>query len=134
MATRQQVREQLASLFTAGGAFNNVYAYAPLSLQGGTDALCIYSDSTGHEQQSASLELNFYRFNLDVFVKRASAETVEDTLDTLHENVRSIVKANQGDANWDYLSLEEESEALFAEVSGIPYRVERHSLLVKVVT
>ena len=55
-------------------------------------------------------------------------------LDTLHEVVRSVVKDNQSNANWDYLSLEEPSEAYFAEISGVSYRVESHRLTVKETT
>jgi len=64
-------------------------------------------------------------------VKRSGGETVEDTLDSLHDTIRSTIKANQINANWDYLSLEEPSDAYFAEISGVAYRVESHILSVK---
>jgi hypothetical protein len=131
-STRQAVREQLASLFTTRAVFNAVHAYAPLDLQGFTKVLMVYSSSTRHEQFSQHLANNFYTFVLDVMVKRASGENTEDVLDALHEEIRDFVRDNQGDATWDYLELNEVSDAYFAEVSGVPYRGERHPLTVKV--
>lgn len=131
MANRQTIREALGTIFTATGSFNQVNAYAPVDLQGYDNVLNIYSDSTYHRQESEALELNFYVFRLDVMVKRANAETAEDTLDSLHDVVRATIKSNQSNVNWEYLSLEDPSDAYFAEVSGISYRVESHILLVK---
>jgi hypothetical protein len=56
----------------------------------------------------------------------------EDALDDMHEVVRAIVRANVGDATWNELNLEEDSDALFARIANEPYRVERFSLMVKV--
>jgi len=131
-STRQAVREKLASLLTTRAQFNAVYAYAPLDLQGFTKVLMIYSASTRHEQFSAQWANNFYTFVLDVMVKRSGGENAEDTLDALHEEIRDFVRDNQGDATWDYLELNEVSDAYFAEVSGAAYRGERHPLTVKV--
>lgn len=132
--SRQTAREALATLFTATGEFNQVYGYAPVDLQGMDKALAIYSDRTHHQQESAALEHNFYVFTLDVMIKRSGGESVEDTLDSLHDTIRSTIKTNQINANWDFLSLEEPSDAYFAEISGVAYRVERHTLSVKETT
>lgn len=129
--TRQVVREALVAIFVAEGSFNQVWGYAPVDTQGMDNILSIYSDSTHHKLESALLSHNFYVFSLDVIVRRASGETTEDTLDALHEVVRSTVMANQGNANWEYLSLEEPSNAYFAEISGVAHRVERHQLSIK---
>lgn len=129
--SRQTARERLVTLFTAEGSFNQVLGYAPVETQGMDKILSIYADATHHQQESADLELNFYDFILDVLIKRSGGETVEDTLDALHEAIRSTIKANQGDSNWSYLSLREPSDAYFAEISGVSYRVERHKLAVK---
>jgi len=129
--SRQTAREALVTLFTATGEFNQVNGYAPPDLQGMDKVLNIYSDRTHHQQESQALEHNFYVFVLDVMVKRSGGETVEDTLDSLHDTIRSTIKANQINANWDYLSLEEPSDAYFAEISGVAYRVESHILSVK---
>ena len=134
-STRQTIREALDTIFTAEGSFTGgVLGYAPVETQGMDKILSIYSDRTHHIQASQHLQTNFYVFLLDVLVKRTGGETAEDTLDTLHEVVRSVVKANQSNANWDYLSLEEPSEAYFAEISGVSYRVESHRLTVKETT
>lgn len=129
--TRQVVREALVTIFVAEGSFNQVLGYAPVDTAGMDKVLSIFSDKTHHKQESLHLEHNFYVFSLDVLVKRSGGETVEDTLDVLHEAIRSTVKANQGNANWEYLSLEEPSDAYFAEVSGVAYRVEKHLLFIK---
>jgi hypothetical protein len=129
--TRQLVREALVTLFTADGSFNQVLGYAPVDTQGMDKILSIYSDNTSHKVESANLGHSFYGFSLDVLIKRSGGETVEDTLDALHEVVRNVIKTNQGNANWEYGSLEESSEAYFAEISGVAYRVEKHPLLIK---
>ena len=132
-STRQTIREALAAIFVSADDFNVVYAYAPVDLQGMDEVLAIYSDTTYHEQESYASEHNFYTFILDVYVKRASAEMTEDTLDTLHEAIRSTVKANQSNAFSDWLKLEP-SDAYFAEISGVAYRVESHKLALKETT
>lgn len=132
-STRQTIREALAAIFVTADDFNVVYAYAPVDLQGMDQILCIYADTTYHERESYASEHNFYTFILDVFVKRASAETAEDTLDTLHEAIRSTIYDNQGNDNWDWLKLEP-SDAYFAEISGVAYRVESHKLALKETT
>jgi len=132
--SRQTAREALVVVFDATGEFNQVNGYAPPDLQGYDKVLNIYSDRTHHQQESQALEHNFYVFTLDVLVKRSGGETAEDTLDSLHDTIRSTIKANQSNANWDYLSLEEPSDAYFAEISGVAYRVESHSLSVKETT
>lgn len=133
--SRQTIREELATLFTATGSFTGgVLAYAPVDTQGMDKVLSIYSSRTHHQQESGALEHNFYVYSLDVLIKRASGETTEDTLDALHDVIRATVKANQRNDNWDLLSLEEPSDAYFAEISGVSYRVESHNLLVKETT
>ncbi len=129
--SRQDVREELVTIFTAEGSFNQVLGYAPVDTAGMDKILSIFTDKTHHKQESLHLEHNFYSFSLDVLVKRSGGETVEDTLDALHEAIRSTVRANQGNANWEYLSLEDPSDAYFAEVSGVAYRVEKHILFIK---
>lgn len=129
--TRQAAREELVTLFVAEGSFNVVLGYAPVDTQGMDKILSIFSDRTHHKVESLNLGHSFYTFALDVLVKRSGGETVEDTLDTLHEAIRSTIKTNQHNANWEYLSLEEPSEAYFAEISGVAYRVEKHLLLIK---
>ena len=129
-STRKTIREALAAIFVTADDFNVVYAYAPVDLQGMDEVLAIYSDATKHDRLSFAEEINLYHFILDVYVKRASAETTEDTLDTLHEAIRDTVYDNQGNANWEHLILEL-SDAYFAEISGVAYRVESHKLEIK---
>lgn len=132
--TRQAAREELVTIFVAEGSFNVVLGYAPVDTQGMDKILSIFSDRTHHKIESANLGHSFYLFSLDVLVKRSGGETVEDTLDELHEAIRATVKANQRNANWEYLSLEEPSEAYFSELSGVAYRVEKHLLFIKETT
>ena len=132
-STRQTIREALAAIFVTADDFNVVYAYAPVDLQGMDEVLAIYSDTTSHERITFADEVNLYGFTLDVYVKRATAETTEDTLDTLHEAIRSTVYDNQSNANWHRLTLGP-SDAYFAEISGVSYRVESHKLEAKETT
>ena len=131
MGTRQECREALAGLFSAGTFTGGVFDYLPVALNGATKVLAVYNDNTRHELLSASFANNFYRFNLDTLVRRAGA-TSEDDLDTLHENVRSVIRGAVGNANWNEITIEEDSETFFAEISGIQYRVEQHKVLIKV--
>lgn len=133
MSTRKQVRERLATLFSASDEFTEVYDHAPLDLRGQDRVLCIYTDSTRHDMISAHLNNAFYRFYLETFALRRIDEALaEDALDEMHEAIREIIRENVGDSTWNELSLEEESDALFAQMAKEPYRVERHSLTVKV--
>lgn len=129
MGTRKQCREALVTAF-AGQGFTSVLGYAPVDLQGASKVLCIYSDRTRHDMISAHLNNDFYTFFLEVYVKRAGV-TAEDDLDTRHDAIRSVCRANVSNAQWDHLDLNQESEAFFAEVAGAPYRVERHTVTVK---
>ncbi len=129
--SRQAVREALTAIFVAEGSFNTVLGYAPVDTQGMDKILCIYSSKTLHKQESQHLAHNFYTFILDVYVRRTGGETAEDTLDALHEVIRSTIKDNQGNALWEYLMLDEASDAYFAEISGVAHRVERHPLTIK---
>lgn len=129
--SRQTVREELVTLFIAEGSFNQVLGYAPVETQGMDKILSVYAKGTHHKQLSNSWETNFHTLHLDVLIKRSGGETAEDTLDALHEAIRGVVNANQGNANWEYLSLEEPSDAYFAEISGVSYRVESHKLTIK---
>lgn len=133
--SRQTIREALAALFVTEGSFTGgVYAYAPVDLRGMDKTLSIYSNRASHRQESKHKEDNFYIFRLDVMVKRTGGEAAEDTLDTLHEAIWATIKANQSNVNWDFLNLEDPSDAYFAEISGVSYRVESHPLEVKELT
>jgi hypothetical protein len=133
MATRKQVRKRLATLMAESDEFEAVYDHAPLDLRGQDRVLCIYSDRTRHEMLSAHLNNAFYRFTLETYaLRRVDEPGAEDALDDMHEVVRAIVRANVGDATWNELNLEEDSDALFARIANEPYRVERFSLMVKV--
>lgn len=131
MGTRKQAREALATVF-AGQGFTTVYSYAPLDLLGASKVLVIYAESSGHERLGASFQNDFHKFFLDVYIKRASGVNSEDDLDTMHEVIRAVVKANIVNSAWNEILLEEESDAGFAEVAGVAYRYERHPLLLKV--
>jgi len=131
MGTRREVRERLAAIF-AGQGFTQVYDYAPLDLMGATKVLAIYSKASRLDIISADLQNNFYLFNLDVLIKRVGAGNVEDDLDTLHDVIATVIRANVGDDTWSHLELSDDSDCFFAELAGTPYRLERHALLVKV--
>lgn len=131
-STRKQVRDQLVTLFDADATFNLVVGYKPAVLGAvTTKILAVYTYQSRHELMSAALRNDFYSFVVDALAPRDDA-TSEDALDAMHEAVRSVVKANVGDTTWSHLHLEEESTASFTEISGVPYRLERHILNVKV--
>lgn len=132
-ATRRQVRERLATLMAESSAFQEVLAYAPLDLRGKDRVLCIYTDNSRHEMLSAHMNNAFYRLTLETFaLRRIDEAEAENAMDEMHEAIRAVVRANVGDLTWNELDLEEASDALFAQVATEPYRVEQHSLLVKV--
>jgi hypothetical protein len=132
MATRQSAREALAALFVANGSFTTVNDFAPIDLKGTTKVLNIYARASRMDRMSRDVRNNFHVFNLDVFVKRTGTGADEDDLDTLHEAIVTVCVANPTNANWNHLELSEPSEPLFAEVAGIPYRLERHRVTIKI--
>jgi hypothetical protein len=132
-ATRRDVRKRLAMLMSARSEFTAVYDHAKLDLRGQDRVLEIYNDQTRHEMLSKHLNNGFYRFTLDTYaLRRVDEAGAEDALDEMHEAIRAVIRENVGDATWDELSLAEDSDALFAKIANEPYRIERHSLSVKV--
>jgi hypothetical protein len=132
MATRKAAREALAALFVTNGSFTTVNDFAPIDLKGTTKVLNIYARASRMDRMSRDVRNNFHVFNLDVFVKRTGTGADEDDLDTLHEAIVTVCVANPTNANWSHLELSEQSECLFAEVAGIPYRLERHRVTIKI--
>lgn len=131
-ATRKEARLALVTLFDADATFNEVLGYAPTSFDTATTkVLAIYSDNTRHDIHE-NWSIDHYVFTLECYVLRTNAVADENTLDDMHEAIRSVVQDAQDDATFEVLQLESTSDALFAEVSGKPYRVERHPLYVKV--
>ena len=131
--SRKTIRKEIASIFEDTEEFNQVTDYAPVSYRGMDKLLAVYTARTKHRQETKHLEHNFYAYVLSVMVKRSGSST-EDDLDDLHDVIRSTVKDNQVNDNWDLLSLEEDSQAGFTENEGSAYRVEAHILLVKETT
>lgn len=127
---RATVRAALGTALASSG-FTTIYTYAPLDLLGASKVLTIYSDKSSEDCISKGMANNFYHFFLDVYVKRASGVNTENDLDTLHDAIATMVKANPRTANWSAIELGE-SDAFFAEVAGIPYRCERHPIKIKV--
>lgn len=132
-ATRKQVRKRLTTLMDESGAFSEVLDHAPLDLRGKDRVLSIYSDRSRHEMLSKHMNNSFYRFFLETYaLRRVDEAGAEDAMDEMHEAIRAVIRANVGDQAWNELDLEEESDALFAQIAKEPYRIERHLLLVKV--
>lgn len=132
MGTRAEVRSELVGLFAGDSAFNVVNGYAPLETKGATKILNIYSKRTSHEFTSKHLNTHFYTFILDFLAKRSDTSAAEDALDAAAEAIREVVRANVQNASWSNIQLEAETEAYFAIISGVPYRGEKHTVLVKV--
>lgn len=134
MGTRKQCRKRLVTLFDANSTFNQVIGYAPNDLNGATKVLCVYTDNSREDMISEDMNNDFHTFLVDSYVARENGEDSEDDLDDMHDAVRAVVRANVSDSqgNWSHLNLNSESDAGFAEISGLPYRVEHHVLIVKV--
>lgn len=128
--TRKAVRTELGVIFASIG-FNTVNLFAPKDLQGQDKVLNVYAKRSSLDKISANLKNDFYVFNLDSFVKRTGAVADENTLDDLHDAIKTAVSGNISNANWSHLELGD-SDCLFVELSGVSYRLERHELTVKV--
>ena len=128
--TRKAAREALATLF-AGQGFTTVNAFLPLTLGGTTKVLNIYTRASSLAVHSRDLKKDFHFFILDVLVFRRGTVADEDDLDTLHDTVSTICKANPTNAAWEHLELDEDSEARFVQDAGTQYRLERHKVKVK---
>lgn len=131
-STRRQCRAALGTAFVNQG-FSQVFTFAPLDLKGATRVLIIHAGPTRHEVLGAGFANNFYKFFLDVYVLRRGDINTEDELDDMHEVIRSVARANVGNAAWNEITLEEESDPRFARVGGAElYRFERHTVWIKV--
>jgi len=128
--TRKTVRERLVTLFTNQG-FTQVNAFVPTEVQGTDKVLNIYSSASSQDRMSGDMRNDFYVFNLDVLIKRTNSVTCEDSLDNLREVVNTVIANNVSDSTWNHIELLNESECLFAEISGVHYRMERFKLNVK---
>ena len=129
--SRHTVRDALVAL-AWGASFNQVLGYGPEDLAGATKVLAIYNLGTKNTTETAGFNRAFHRFALEVYILRAGAPT-EDDLDACADAIRSVCQtaANVSNANWEDLSLDTDSEAGFAEVSGQAYRIERFTATVK---
>lgn len=130
---RKTIRNRLVALYEAEGSFNRVHGYAPVDLQSYTKVLCIYNDNTRNDFNTKDYNVDLYAYTLDIYVRRETGINTENVLDDLHEVVRQVARDNVGDSNWNHLELAPESDAYFAEISGLAYRVERYSLTVKII-
>lgn len=129
--TREAAREALAALFVTAGGFTTINAFLPLSLNGTTKVLNIFTRSSSLDRMSQDLKNNFHTFYLDTYIFRRGTAADEDDLDALHEIIIGVCVANPTNAAWSHLQLEGETEARPVHADGNQYLRERHRVKVK---
>ena len=139
--SRELVRDELATLFTADGSWQSVFGYFPAveAFKGRTPILIIRSRGT--EQDMAGLETNpaSYRFLLSSWVLAFSplsadnwtSTDAEDKLDELDMKLRQVIRDNAGGGtNADLYRFEPGfSQVDDVIIEGVPYIVETRAIL-----
>jgi len=128
---RKEAREAIAGLFSSPG-FTTINAFLPLSLNGTTKVLNVFSRGSSLDRISADLINNFHTFYLDTYILRAGTVADEDNLDALHQLIVAACIANPTNAAWSHLELDEETEVRPVQDAGTQYLRERHKVRVKI--
>ena len=139
--SREAVRDELATLFTADGSWQSVFKFFPGldAIKGRTPVLIIISRGT--EQGMAGLETNptTYRFLLSSWVLAFSplsadnwtSTDAEDKKDELDMKLRQVIRDNAGGGtNADLYRFEPGfSQVDDVIIEGVPYVVETRAIL-----
>jgi len=141
--SREAVRDELGTLFTADGSWQEVYNHFPSvdEIKGKTPVLIIRSRGT--QQDMANLNTNpaTYRLLLSSWVLAYSSSdgwtsaNAEDKLDELDKVLRQVIRDNAGGgSNADLYRFEPGmSQVDDVIIEGIPYIVETRAILVDLV-
>ncbi len=130
--SRKTVREALVTLLDADSAFNEVLGYLPTDLFGKSKVLAVYAATSRYDLISRNIANDFYTFNIDSIVRRDNTAASEGDLDAMRAALIAVLSANIQTANWSHLDLTEDSDCFFAEISGVPHRIEQHKVKIKV--
>lgn len=137
--SRELVRDELTTLFTANGSWQAVYGYVPaVKVFAGMTPLLIIR-SRGSIQNFASEETNptEYSFGIASFLRAYSVGEItsaqaEDTLDTLDAAIRQIIRNNAGSMTYaNSLRFDGGSEVKDVAIEGLPYMVETYIVVAK---
>lgn len=135
--SRELVRDELVSLFTANNSWQAVYGYIPAVnvFEGMTPILVIRS--RGSLQNFANLETNpaSYQFGIVSYVRAYSAGEIssaqaEDKLDDLDKVVRQVIRDNAGSMTTAInLRFDGASEVRDIDIGSVPYMAEARILI-----
>jgi len=139
--SRELVRDQLVSLFTANNSWQEVYGYMPSveELLGKTPFLIIRSKGTSQEMSGVETNKASYRFILSSWVlaggkndASVTSSAAEDDLDTLDKVLRQVIRDNTGTITYGNIIRFESgySEVSDVIVQGLSYITESRFILV----
>ena len=137
--SRELVRDELVSLFTANNSWQAVYGYVPAIkvFAGMTPILIIRSRGTLQNFSNQDTNPTEYRFGIASFLRAFSTGEItsaqaEDTLDTLDTAIRQVIRNSAGSMTYaDNLRFAAESEVRDVSIEGLPYMVEAYTVIAK---
>lgn len=135
--TRELVRDELVTLFTANGSWQAVYGYAPSvdEIAGQSPILVIRSRGTQTTMAGVLTNPTQYRFSLtNMVIADKVAQTsasAEDQLDTLDRVMRQVIRDNAGGGTYadNFLFEGGFSEVQDMIIGGQAYIVERRFII-----
>ena len=137
--SRELVRDELVTLFTANNSWQNVYGYFPSAneIVGKTPILVILSAGTRQDMAGVWSNPSSYRFRCLSFVLADSdsdnwtSANAEDKLDDLDRAFRQVIRTNMGSlTNADLLRFDEAySERVDVDLGGKPYIREERNII-----
>ena len=143
--TRELIRDDLVTLFTANGSWQSVYGYFPGTneMKGKTPVLVIRSRGTSQDMAGAVTNPTAYRFVLSSFVLAYSensadnwtSDDAEDKLDELDKVLRQVIRDNAGGGSYaDRFEFEPGySQVDDIIIEGLPYIVESRGIIARLV-
>ena len=141
--SREAVRDELGTLFTSAGNWQEVYNHFPSvdEMKGKTPILIIRSRGTDQDMANLNTNPATYRFLLSSWVLAFSdsdswtSANAEDKLDELDKVLRQVIRDNAGGgSNADLYRFEAGlSQVDDVIIEGMPYIVETRAILADLV-
>ena len=133
--SREAVRDELVTLFTNNGSWQEVYGYAPdlNEVIGKTPILIIRSEGTSQRMEGDETNPASYQFAITTWVLAYSEDgnwtsaNAEDKIDELDKVVRQVIRNNAGGgSNADQYRFDPAQSEVGDVIlhGGVPYMVE----------
>lgn len=125
---RKTVRQELATLLDATGAYTAVYSYPEPNLRQQSPVAVLISDGAMRNIETDDYETSDFYITVVHFVKRSDTESAQNTLDDLELNLINTIKTNYTDANWSLIEYDDRSRVMWDTLEQVPYVMEAFSI------